>query len=123
MILPSSPRHHGEHDAGDKYGQAQVSESRLRSDEHREGGASSVEAKPILLNRVCSHGPLYRSRSRPLFDQHLAMCRLSLFELKSGRRWCRSYIRSSPQTGYEALGNALRIFPIAGQFRREQVIF
>lgn len=34
-----------------------------------------------------------------------------------------SYIRSSPQAGYEALGNVLRIFPIAWQFRREHAIF
>jgi DNA-binding winged helix-turn-helix (wHTH) protein len=32
-------------------------------------------------------------------------------------------IRSSPQAGYEALGNVLRVFPIAWQFRREHAIF
>ena len=37
--------------------------------------------------------------------------------------WCKSYIRSSPQAGYEALGNVLRIFSIAWQFRREHAIF
>ena len=34
-----------------------------------------------------------------------------------------TYIRSSPQTGNEARGNALHILPIALQFRREQAIF
>src|SRR5262245_47200618 len=32
-------------------------------------------------------------------------------------------IRTSPQAGYEALGNVLRIFPIAWQFRCEHAIF
>jgi hypothetical protein len=41
----------------------------------------------------------------------------------AGSPWCKSYIRSSPQAGYEALGNVLRIFPIAWQFRREHAIF
>jgi len=35
----------------------------------------------------------------------------------------RRRIRSSPQAGHEALGNVLRIVPIAWQFRREQAIF
>lgn len=49
------------------------------------------------------------------FDKH--------YTRKASSPWCKSYIRSSPQAGYEALGNVLRIFPIAWQFRREHAIF
>ena len=49
--------------------------------------------------------------------------RVASWPTHPGSLWSKSYIRSSPQAGYEALGNVLRVFPIAWQFRSEHAIF
>ena len=84
----------------------------------------NAEPKPFVWTKTADEilASIARFAQRTTAAQrHDLLCESLLQDTSSP--WCKSYIRSSPQAGHEALGNVLRVFPIAGQFRCEHAIF
>jgi hypothetical protein len=96
----------------------------IRSEPHLESFPSAVWRRTDFaeteLPEKCKRGPhgLHELRQRRGLD---IVCHDNSPRRPRSPR--RKYIRSSPEAGYEARGNVLRVFPIAWQFRCEQAIF
>jgi hypothetical protein len=94
-----------------------------------ENASDRDPSKSAASQKICAEPDIPRARtpSRVRIEDGGRQRRGDLHTLVEaigpGSPWCKSYIPSSPQARYEALGNVLRIFPIAWQFRREHAIF